>query len=110
MSNMMYALSILYKSKVPLLVVFNKTDVLDHSFAAKWMTDFQEFDDALAKQDNYLATLSRSMSLVLDEFYKQVPQVGVSATIGKGFDKLMPTFDQLKKEYFEVFLPELTEQ
>jgi hypothetical protein len=36
--------------------------------------------------------------------------VGVSATIGKGFDKLMPTFDQLKKEYFEVFLPELTEQ
>jgi GPN-loop GTPase len=70
MSNMMYALSILYKSKVPLLVVFNKTDVLDHSFAARWMTDFQEFDDALAKQENYLASLSRSMSLVLDEFYK----------------------------------------
>ena len=69
MSNMLYALSILYKSKTPLLVVFNKTDILDCSFASKWMTDFQAFDDALAKQDNYLASLSRSMSLVLDEFY-----------------------------------------
>lgn len=69
MSNMMYALSILYKSKVPLLVTFNKTDVIDHTFAVKWMTDYDAFDEALAKQDNYLASLSRSMSLVLDEFY-----------------------------------------
>ena len=52
MSNMMYALSILYKSKTPLLVLFNKTDVLDCSFAAEWMTDFQAFDEALSKQDN----------------------------------------------------------
>ena len=70
MSNMMYALSILYKSKTPLLIVFNKTDILDHGFAAKWMTDFSAFDDALSKQDNYLASLSRSMSLVLEEFYE----------------------------------------
>ena len=69
-SNMMYALSILYKTKLPLLVIFNKNDILDHTFASRWMTNFQEFDDALAKQDNYLATLSRSMSLVLDEFYQ----------------------------------------
>ena len=69
MSNMLYALSILYKSKTPLLVVFNKIDILDHAFAMEWMTDFDTFDSALAKQDNYLATLSRSMSLVLDEFY-----------------------------------------
>ena len=71
------------------------------------MTDFQEFDDALAKQDNYLASLSRSMSLVLDEFYRQVPHVGVSASVGKGFDLLLPKFEELKKEYFNVFLPEL---
>lgn len=49
MSNMMYSLSILYKSKIPLLVVFNKTDILDHSFAVEWMTDFNVFDEALAK-------------------------------------------------------------
>jgi len=106
-SNMMYALSILYKSKVPLLVLFNKTDVLDCSFAAEWMTDYSAFDDALSKQDNYLSTLSRSMSLVLEEFYNQVPHIGVSSTLGKGFDKIMPTAEKLKQEYFEVFLPEL---
>lgn len=49
MSNMMYALSILYKSKTPLLIVFNKVDVLDCGFAEEWMTDFHAFDDALSK-------------------------------------------------------------
>ena len=48
MSNMLYSLSILYKSKLPLLIVFNKTDVLDHSFAEKWMRHFDEFDTSLA--------------------------------------------------------------
>ena len=33
MSNMMYSLSILYKSKLPLVVVFNKIDILQHDFA-----------------------------------------------------------------------------
>ena len=48
MSNMLYSLSILYKSKLPLIVVFNKIDVLDHSFAQKWMKDFDEFDASLS--------------------------------------------------------------
>ena len=69
MSNMLYSLSILYKSKLPLVVVFNKIDVLDHSFALKWMSDFDEFDSALSQVDTYLSSLSRSMSLVLEEFY-----------------------------------------
>ena len=103
----MYALSILYKSKTPLLVLFNKVDVLDCSFASEWMTDFSAFDDALSRQDNYLSTLSRSMSLVLEEFYNQVPHIGVSSTLGKGFDKILPKADELKEEYFNVFLPEL---
>lgn len=47
------------------------------------------------------------MSLVLDEFYNQVPHIGVSSTIGKGFDKILPKAEELKKEYYEVFLPEL---
>jgi len=36
-----------------------------------------------------------------------VPHIGVSSTIGKGFDKILPKAQELKKEYFEVFLPEL---
>lgn len=30
MSNMLYSLSILYKSRIPMLIIFNKIDVLDH--------------------------------------------------------------------------------
>ncbi|PWA51433.1 P-loop containing nucleoside triphosphate hydrolases superfamily protein [Artemisia annua] len=33
MSNMLYACSILYKTRLPLVVVFNKTDVAQHQFA-----------------------------------------------------------------------------
>lgn len=79
MSNMLYSLSILYKSKLPLLIVFNKIDVLDHSFAEKWMKDFDEFDQALSQVDTYLSSLSRSMSLVLEEFYSNILSVGVSS-------------------------------
>ena len=108
MSNMLYSLSILYKSKLPLVVVFNKIDVLDHSFAEKWMKDFDEFDASLAQVDTYLSSLSRSMSLVLEEFYSHILSIGVSALTQKGFDKeLLDKFDQAKKEYDEIFLPEV---
>jgi ribosome biogenesis GTPase A len=46
---MLYSLSILYKSKIPLCVVFNKIDILDCKFATEWMTDFDKFDEALSK-------------------------------------------------------------
>lgn len=71
------------------------------------MTDYDKFDEALSKCDNYLASLSRSMGLVLDEFYNLVPYAGVSATTGSGFSDLCGKFEGLRKEYFEVFLPEI---
>lgn len=33
MSNMLYACSILYKTRLPMVLVFNKTDVAKHQFA-----------------------------------------------------------------------------
>ena len=36
-----------------------------------------------------------------------MPHIGVSSTMGKGFDKIMPKADELKGEYYRVFLPEL---
>ena len=108
MSNMLYSLSILYKSKLPLVVVFNKIDVLDHSFAQKWMKDFDEFDASLSKVNNYLSSLSRSMSLVLEEFYCNIQSCGVSSHTCKGFDDtLLEAFSKAKDEYDEIFLPEI---
>ena len=39
--------SILYKMKLPFVVVMNKTDIVDHSFAVEWMKDFEAFEEAL---------------------------------------------------------------
>ncbi|CAG7898073.1 unnamed protein product [Brassica rapa] len=36
MSNMLYACSILYKTRLPLVLAFNKTDVADHKFALEF--------------------------------------------------------------------------
>jgi hypothetical protein len=106
-SNMLYALSILYKSKVPLLATFNKIDILNHEFAVEWMRDFDKLDQALSQQTTYMASFSRSMALTLDEFYRSIDSVGVSASMGKGFDKLCGTFESQRDHYFETFYPEI---
>ena len=59
------ACSILYKTKLPLLLAFNKIDVVRHEFAVDWMRDYEAFNDALHRDTTYAATLSRSLSLVL---------------------------------------------
>jgi GPN-loop GTPase len=71
MSNMLYASSVLYKSQLPMLCVFNKTDVQPFDFAKSWMADFEAYQDAVdsAQQDDYMGSLNRSLSLAMDEFY-----------------------------------------
>ena len=82
--------SILYKTKLPFILVFNKTDVQPHDFALEWMNDFEEFQAALAShsgtrdsegEPTYMNSLMNSMSLVLDEFYKNLK-------VGKPFYQL----------------------
>mmetsp|Transcript_17619 Transcript_17619/g.16858 ORF Transcript_17619/g.16858 Transcript_17619/m.16858 type:complete len:145 (+) Transcript_17619:119-553(+) len=107
MSNMLYSLSILYKSKIPLLICFNKIDVLDHTFALQWMSDYESFDQSLSQVDSYLSSLSRSMSLVLEEFYKNIEACGVSSLTSKGFETLEEQFEKGRKSYYESYYPEL---
>lgn len=116
MSNMLYACSILYKTKLPMIVVFNKTDVLDANFAKEWMQDFELFQQALTKDQDlngnegtssgYMSSLVNSMSLMLEEFYSQLDVVNCSAFTGEGFDDFMNAVDRKVEEYHEFYLAE----
>lgn len=121
MSNMLYACSILYKTKLPMILVFNKTDAQDAEFAKEWMTDFEAFQAALRNEEEggtfggdgitggsgYMSSLLNSMSLVLEEFYKHLSVVGVSAMTGDGMDEFFKGIEAKKAEFERDYQPEL---
>lgn len=96
---MLYACSILYKTKLPFVLVFNKTDVVSHQFAVEWMTDFEAFQAALQEDTSYMGGLVSSMCLVLEEFYKGIRVAGVSAVTGAGMDEFFQSIEEARQEY-----------
>jgi GTPase SAR1 family protein len=106
MSNMLYACSSLYRSKLPLVLAFNKIDITNHRFAIDWLTDFEDFQDSLTTDTSYMSSLTRSMSLVLEEFYSNLKAVGVSAVTGEGMTEFFNAIGSATQEYNTVFKPE----
>lgn len=128
MSNMLYACSILYKTKLPMILVFNKSDVKDPAFAKEWMTDFDAFQTALRQEEEtgsfgggdhvpggsgpqggsgYMSSLLNSMSLVLDEFYSHLSVVGVSSMTGEGVNEFFEAVESKIDEFERDYQPEL---
>ncbi|KAJ5086665.1 hypothetical protein NUU61_007972 [Penicillium alfredii] len=125
MSNMLYACSILYKTKLPMILVFNKTDVKDAEFAKEWMTDFDAFQQALREEEEsgaygteggvggfgsgsgYMGSLLNSMSLMLEEFYRHLSVVGVSSMTGEGIDEFFEAVQSKREEFERDYKPEL---
>jgi GPN-loop GTPase len=125
MSNMLYACSILYKTKLPMILVFNKTDVKDAEFAKEWMTDFDAFQSALRHEEEngafggeggpggtgsgsgYMSSLLNSMSLMLEEFYSHLSVVGVSSMTGDGVENFFAAVEDKRREFERDYEPEL---
>lgn len=107
MTNMLQACSILYKTRLPMLLVFNKVDVVRHEFAAEWMADLDAFSAALDADQTYAASLSRSLALVLEDFYENLPAVGVSAVTGEGLPAFFEAAETCRRQYEAEYAPEL---
>lgn len=120
MSNMLYACSILYKTKLPMILVFNKTDVQDADFAREWMTDYEKFQEALTEEQDkgvfggegfggsgYMGSLLNSMSLMLEEFYSHLSVVAVSSMTGEGVDDFFKAVEEKRQEFETDYKPEL---
>ena len=69
--------------------MFNKADILDAGFAREWMTNLEAFQDAVAADNTYASSLSRSLALVLDAFYSHLKTVEVSALAGYNMDGMV---------------------
>lgn len=114
MSNMLYAISILYKTKLPMILVFNKTDVKQPTEAIDWMRDFEAFQAAVRQEEEeeregsgYMGSLLNSMSLVLEEFYNQLSVVGVSSMTGDGVEDFFDAVEDKRTEFNKEYKPEL---
>lgn len=104
MSNMLYACSMLYRTKLPLVICFNKIDVVSHEFCMEWMRDNESFQQALddtAETSGFYGSLTRSLSLVLEEFYTNFGNAcGVSAYTGDGIDDFWMTVQKAARQDF----------
>ena len=69
----------------------------------QWMEDFEAFQAAISSDNSYTSTLTQSLSLSLDEFYKNLRSVGVSAISGAGMDEFFKTIEASVEEYMENY-------
>ncbi|KAK2662522.1 hypothetical protein Ddye_001096 [Dipteronia dyeriana] len=93
---------ILYKTRLPLVLAFNKIDVAQHEFALEWMQDFEAFQAASNSDNSYSASFTQSLSIALEEFYQNLRSVGVSAVSGAGMDDFFKAIDASIDEYMET--------
>lgn len=107
MSNMLYACSLFYKSKLPIVLAFTKTDIVSHQFAVEWMQDFDVFDTACKDNDSYITSFVQSMGLMIGEFYDNFPCVGVSALTGEGMDDLFKAIQTSANDYLTGYKVEM---
>ncbi len=50
-------------------------------------------------ESDYISSFSRSLSLVLEEFYKTIKYIPVSSKSGDGFDEMLKAINETAQDY-----------
>ena len=90
-STMLYASSIYFKLGIPLILCFNKTDVVSGTGLLNWMSNIDELTVALHEEQGYGSTLCSSLVLFIHQFYSKLQTCCISAISGNGMDELFNT-------------------
>ncbi|KAG9393317.1 ATP-binding family protein [Carpediemonas membranifera] len=106
-SNMLYACSVMYRLRLPIVLAFTKTDLVAADKAFEWISDPQVLADALQDDSRYLGSMSTSMAFMLESVYSNLPVAGVSAVTSLGMDDVIEKIREARVTYNDVFLPEL---
>uniref|UniRef100_A0A0A9WYU1 GPN-loop GTPase n=1 Tax=Lygus hesperus TaxID=30085 RepID=A0A0A9WYU1_LYGHE len=115
MSNMLHACAIMFKTKLPFILVFNKIDIVSPEPIVRWMQDVDYFlesrraatadDDGGGASSTFMDSLVYSTALLLEQFYKNCTYTCISAETGEGLEELFALIEQSREEYNTVYLP-----
>lgn len=100
-SNILYSCSVLYKSRLPLMMILNKVDITSADFLREWLNDSDTFDNALEKEDFFAGSFARSLASTLENFYQKFFFLIVSSLTGIGIFQML---NVLKKTYLEFLI------
>ncbi|KAI4835549.1 GPN-loop GTPase [Plasmodium brasilianum] len=110
MSNMLYACSVLYKSRLPFLACFNKIDIIKHDKCIEWMKNYDSFNEDVLNDESYMASFSRSCALMINEFYEGIKTTGISSKTNEGFNSILKNLEYLKEEYINEYVSSIEKQ
>ncbi|KII63424.1 GPN-loop GTPase 1 [Thelohanellus kitauei] len=89
----------MYKMTLPLMLVFNKIDMVNGSTHVEWLSDFEAFEAAVKSKPSVSGDLANSLCLTLEEFYKKLKYAEVSCRTEQGFEDVVKNFDGLISEF-----------
>lgn len=114
-STLLYATSIMFRARLPMVLLFNKADVVRPTYADEWIGDVFALRAALDAQSSayhsggasapavpggaYMATFSSSLALALCEFWEEFSPVEFSAMTGHGATELFEAVDRAREEF-----------
>lgn len=127
-ASMLYCCSIMERLELPVIIVFNKSDLISPSLSvepdalsrwAPWvyirnnvaLSDaFNDLQERNVNSIAYSDIFYESLSTILEEFYNVIDYVNVSSYTGVGFEGLLDKIRKVSAQYVEEYPTQLEER